>query len=291
MSSSTSPLSNFLDRFAADAEKLCQDTREQARRELAAELNLSVRRLRQSAGLDELAATLAETAARFVGGAILFHTANGVAKSARLDLEIPLTSAAALASAVESRDPVTAVTTAGEVSATLVERLGHAPDGRAHIYPVVVHDRVLALLYAWGDVQAAAVELLAQCAAAIWDQLQPPPIAELVKIAPAAPAAKAPSAWETLPPGEQRIHLRAQRFARVRVAEMRLREGAAVQAGRSQRNLYAALRTPIDATRAVFRSDFFASCPSMVDYLHLELVSTLANGNAELLGEGYDVMT
>jgi hypothetical protein len=68
---------------------------------------------------------------------------------------------------------------------------------------------------------------------------------------------------------------------------MRLHEGPAVLTGRSRRNLYEALRSPIDEAREQFRRDFFACCPSMVDYLHLELVHTLANDDAELLGTDY----
>jgi hypothetical protein len=60
-----------------------------------------------------------------------------------------------------------------------------------------------------------------------------------------------------------------------------------VLTGRSRRNLYEALRDHIDAAREQFQRDFFARCPSMVDYLHVELVRTLANDDAELLGENY----
>jgi hypothetical protein len=286
-----SPLRQFLEKFAAGAETLNAETREQARLELASELNQAVRRLRQSASLDELAATLADTAARFAGVAEVFLISDGVAKSEKMELEIPLASAAALAGAVESRDPVTTITTAAEVSPALVERLKHSPDGRAHIYPIVVKDSVRALLYAWGEpqrqVQGPALELMAQVAGAQWVGLLPlPPGMELVKIAPLLPV-KAASSWESLGPEEQQIHLRAQRFARVRAAEMRLHEGPVVLAGRSRRNLYEALRNPIDEAREQFRKDFFARCPSMVDYLHLELVHTLANDDGELLGTDY----
>jgi hypothetical protein len=284
----TSPLRQLLEKFAAGAETLYAETRDQARRELAAELNQAVRRLRQSATLEELGATLADTAASFAGGAEVFLISDGVAKSAKMDLEIPLASAAALAGAVESRDPVTAITAAGEVSAALVERLEQTPNGRAHIYPIVVKDSVPALLYAWGTpqrhVQGPALELVAQVAAAQWVGLLPPPVLELVTI---APPAKVASSWESLPPEEQQIHLRAQRFARVQAAAMRLHEGPAVQTGRARSNLYEALRGPIDAAREQFRKDFFARCPSMLDYLHLELVRTLANDDAELLGTDY----
>ena len=93
--------------------------------------------------------------------------------------------------------------------------------------------------------------------------------------------------WDSLPPAEQQVHLKAQRFARVHAAEMRLHEAQAVQSGRTRRDLYGALREPIDAARAKFREAFFLTCPSMVDYLHLELMRTLANDDAELLGKDY----
>jgi hypothetical protein len=277
-----------LEKLAAGAATLSAETREQARRELAEDLNQAVRRLRQSATVDDLAATLADTAAHFADGAMVLFIADGVAKSEKMDLAISLDSAAALAGAVQSRDPVTAITTGSEVSEALVEKLGHSPEGRAQIHPIVVKESVPALLYAWGPAQAAAVELIAQVAAALWvELLPPPPVVELVSIAPLPEAKKPASSWETLTPEEQQIHLRAQRFARVQVASMRLQEGAAVQAGRLRRNLYEALREPIEAARERFRKDFFTSCPSMVDYLHLELVHTLANDDAEMLGAGY----
>jgi hypothetical protein len=288
LSAPTFPLRHFLERLAADAATLSAETHEQARRELADDLNQAVRRLRQSPTIDELVATLADTAGRFADGAVVFQLADGMAKSEKMDLAIPLDSAAALAGAVQSRDPVTAITTDGEVSEALVERLGHSPEGRAHIHPVVVKDGVPALLYAWGAVQSAAVELVAQVAAAVWvDLLPPPPVVELVSIAPLSAAAKPASSWESLTPEEQQVHLRAQRFARVQVATMRLQCGAEVQAGRLRHNLYEALREPIDAARTLLRKDFFTTCPSMVDYLHLELVHTLANDDAELLGKDY----
>jgi hypothetical protein len=116
VSSSTFNLRQFLDRFSGDVKTIFAEMREESRCELASELNLAVRRLRQSGTLDELIATLADTAGGFAEGAAVFRISDGVAKSEKLDLAIPLGSAAALAGAVESRDQVTAVTTSGEVS-------------------------------------------------------------------------------------------------------------------------------------------------------------------------------
>ena len=122
----------------------------------------------------------------------------------------------------------------------------------------------------------------------MWSAL-PEPVApsQLVTIASPAPAATPDTSWHDLPAEEQQIHLRAQRFARVQVAEMRLFQADAVQTGRTQRNLYEALRQSIDAARETFRRTFFASCASMVDYFDLELTKSLANDDPDLLGKTY----
>jgi hypothetical protein len=68
---------------------------------------------------------------------------------------------------------------------------------------------------------------------------------------------------------------------------MRLYQAAEVQAGRARGDIYGALRKSIDDARAEFRESYFARCSNMVDYLHLELVRTLAHDDAELLGRDY----
>ena len=77
------------------------------------------------------------------------------------------------------------------------------------------------------------------------------------------------------------------RDASLATAGLRLHEGQAVQSGRVRRDLYGALREKIDNARSAFRDRYFISCPSMVDYLHLELVRTLAQEDADLLGKDY----
>ena len=298
---SASPLRQILEgrlsQLSFEVDGLFAEARDRARREVADQLNQAVRRIHQAADRDELGAALLDAAGAFASGAAWFRIAGEIAKGERIrgvpeeaaeafhTLEIPLSSAAALAGAVESRDPVIAATTPREISEHLAKFLGHPPDGRVSIFPVVVRDGVPALLYAWGSVQGPAVELLTQVAAAAWSAMPQPLAPELVTIQP-APSQPA-SAWDRLPPEEQRIHLRAQRFARVEAAGMRLFQGDAVRAGRAGRNLYDTLRNSIDAAREAFRLSFFAPCSSMVDYLHLEMVHTLANDDPDLLGNNY----
>jgi hypothetical protein len=299
---STSPLRQTLEerlsQLSLEVDGLFAEARDRARRESADQLNQAVRRIRQAADADELGATLLEAAGAFASGAAWFRVTGAAARGERIRgvpqeaaeafhaLEVPLSSAAALAGAVESRDPVIAATTPGEVSEDLAKLLGHPPDGRVSIFPVVVRDRVPALLYAWGGVQGPAVELLTQVAAAAWTAMPEPPAPELVTIEPAPPPQPA-SAWDRLALEEQRMHLGAQRFARVQAAEMRLYQANAVRAGRAGRNLYDTLGKSIDAAREAFRLSFFAPCSSMVDYLHLELVRTLAHDDPDLLGDNY----
>ena len=47
------------------------------------------------------------------------------------------------------------------------------------------------------------------------------------------------------------------------------------------------LKEEIEAGREAFRREFIESCPSMVDYFHLELQRTLAKGNTRALGSDY----
>ena len=288
--SAPSPLRQILnkriDDLLGEAERLSADARTRALRELADQLNQAVRRLRQAEDIDALVATLAASTGPFAAASLLFRVMGDFARSEKI--EVDLKSAPAFAGAVQTRDPVTSAAVGSEVSQQVVDLLGHGPEERVSILPLVVRDRAAALLYCWGDVQLAPLELLAQVASAVWSALVPAtPLVEIAAAPAQTPEARKAAAWEELSPEDQRTHLRAQRFARVKAAEIRLAEAAAVQNARARRNVYEALRGPIDDARAAFRKDFFEACPSMVDYLHLEIVRTLANDDAELLGKDY----
>jgi hypothetical protein len=289
-------LESRLSQLAAEAEMLFAETRERARREFADQLNQAARQLFQAGGAEELATTLAAAATPFASTVLVFHIEGDTAKSPKIDVALP--NAAAFSGAIQTKDPVIAAATPGEISASLIELLGHSSEDRAYLFPLVSGGSVPVLLYACGAVQGPALELLSQIAAAAWTSVVPKPMAppaDLVSIAPLAEAATAPapalaepvSPWDRLTSEEQQVHLRAQRWARVRIAELRLRRSAAVQAGRSRGNIYEVLKEPIDTAREEFRKSFFAVCPSMVDYLHLELLRTLAHDDADLLGKDY----
>lgn len=79
----------------------------------------------------------------------------------------------------------------------------------------------------------------------------------------------------------------AQRFAKVKIAEMQLYQAAAVKNGRQARDLYGSLRPQIDAARDSFREKFLTPPNGTADYLHVEIVRVLANEDAALLGPAY----
>ena len=127
-------------------------------------------------------------------------------------------------------------------------------------------------------------ELLAGIAAGVWERRAPAPAPGLVTIGNAQPAA--PS-WSQLVPEEQERHLRAQRFARVQVAEWQLYKSEAVRQGRTQGTIYSVLKEEIDRARQQYREQFIDTGGTMVDYLHLELIRKLTNEKEDLLGADY----
>jgi hypothetical protein len=301
-----------------DVERAAGEVGKHARQECANLLNQAVRRLWQASELAGLADTLADAAAQFAAGAAVLSIEGGTAtlESIRPSADggqwagsqTALDAALALKAAIESREPVVAAAAESEVGETLAALAAAAGDDRVAVFPVTSHDGVPGLVCAWGSVEAAAVELLAQAAGEEWDRLSRAAAAAAAEAEAAAAAAEAEAAaaeaeaaaaaelvtiapaersWDSLTAEEQRTHLRAQRFARVRVAQWRLREGAAVRSGRVRGDLYGELETEIEEARQSFRDEFFAPCPGMVDYLHLEMVHTLANDDAELLGKDY----
>jgi hypothetical protein len=83
------------------------------------------------------------------------------------------------------------------------------------------------------------------------------------------------------------VSLPAQRFARVRVAEIQLYHAAAMKTGRASGDVYSALKTQMDAAREAYREKFLTPVNGTADHLHAEFVRTLANDDAALLGPGY----
>jgi len=101
--------------------------------------------------------------------------------------------------------------------------------------------------------------------------------------APPPPPAKA--AEEPVPPGEEKAHEDAKRFARLLVQEIALYHPKEVEEGRARNKLYALLREDIDRSRDAY-DQRFSSKPSIRarEYFTAALVKHLADGDAAALG-------
>jgi hypothetical protein len=261
------------------------------RRDIASKLNQSARRLRASETEEQWSKAIVDSTLGFADRAALFLLRDGelhLAATRNLSEAKPLSAtsidlAPAFQSAVESQDTVVALRTRSEMSEPIAGWCGEEPARKFCLIPIAARGRVAALLYADSvehPVETNGLELLATVAGALLEASlsngHGSPASNLVQLA----APKAPK--ETL-----ELHLKAQRFARTQVAEMVLYKPSNVKIGRAARNLYASLKEEIDSAREVFRRDFLSVPGAMVDYLHLEIVRTLANDNVELLGPHY----
>src|SRR5579872_5299318 len=189
------------------------DTRAKVRRDVAAKLNQAVRRLRAfeneavwSRSLVDSTAGFADRAALFIvnGRSLRLEASRDFQAGARID-NTPLESAPAFAGAVESRDPVVALRTRGELSDAIAEAAGEAADQRFYLFPITSRDRVAAILYADGECCTDALEMLTTCASAVLDaQTATPERSKLVTIAGDQQPVPAVAAWFSLSKEEQR---------------------------------------------------------------------------------------
>lgn len=269
-------------------------------RSLAEALNRSARRILQASKQAEWNSAVLDAAAEFCGEAALFSAQGGQLRLEKAtlaglapDMMIPLAEAPALADAIGSREPVAAAWSARELSAALVERASGIGAGRVHLFPIASSGRAVALLMAaGGEVDANGLELVSSLAGAAWELRLPRndgvarASTELVMLGtpPASATAKGVGA-ENGP--EQELRRRARRYASVKVAEWRLYESAKVARGRTDKNLYGLFQEEIDRERARFQKVFMEKDPGMADYLHEEMIRTLAQGRADQMGENY----
>jgi hypothetical protein len=280
-------------------------------------LNQSARRIEQAEDSVQWADALLDGAHGFAANVALFSTLGGELKHeghrfaptseiplTSLDgFRIPLSQVPAAGALGDSLDTVIAMATAGELSEPLAAALDAGEGRRVCLVPVLAgrstkDKKAAAILMAWdgGDpLDVNVLELLCSLAGsaldAAFDKPQPESVAgKVVNIVPiqsiSAPIAAAPPAFAVMSRDEQELHSKAQRFARVRVAEMRLYQPEQVRRGRDQSCLYIALRGEMDRSRAQFKHEFMHT-ESMVDYFHMEIVRTLANDDEMLLGPEY----
>jgi hypothetical protein len=232
----------------------------------------------------------------------------------------------AVARVVQERVPVAAGL---DFDPNFLAKVGHAAGGNAILLPLVLREKVSALVYGdcgleGGKLDVAALKLLMR-SAGMWLEVlslrkamtgapapepaaPPEPERATIVTTPVAPdraAAIAASAVSESLPSESRaatavaateaewsaeereVHLRAQRFARLLVDEIRLYNQGKVEEGRSGRDLYERLKDDIEKSRASYNKRYGSSPAGAADYFTKELVRILADNDVSLLGAGF----
>jgi hypothetical protein len=118
------------------------------------------------------------------------------------------------------------------------------------------------------------------------------PAAEVVEVAAAhASAAAAPAAATDplagLSPEDAETHRKAQRFARLLVDEIKLYNQAKVAEGRRNKDLYDRLKEDIEKSRGTFQKRYGGTVAANADYFQHELVHSLAEDDASIMGANF----
>jgi hypothetical protein len=268
-------------------------------------LNQIFRRLRYYEGEDQWIGAVRDGVSNFAAQFGIFTQKDNVCllrAQANLgvpeNLEIRAASAHAFAAALESRDPVVALRSRGEVGPSLSIE---PPSSRAHLFPITNTGRAVALIFvAENDpLDVTALELIAMMASAVLERRSNLAIHSQIASAAAHQTSEADRdgegmisrraplpPWNNLSEDQLLIHQKARRFSRVAVADMEMRRPEGCRAGREQNDLYMFLQSEIDKARENYRKQFMTT-HSMVDYLHLELINTAAEGDEHKLGADY----
>jgi hypothetical protein len=222
--------------------------------------------------------------------------------------------------AMNDREPVSAA--AAEFDQDFVNTHGNPADGNATVLPLVVREKVSALVYvdagAEGRADLSAVRVLVRTAA-MWLEIlalrklagsaeaeapaavasaaaaepapapEPPPMAAAaaapVPSAPVAPAVG--SDLSGLSSEDQEVHKKAKRFAKLLVDEIKLYNQKKVEEGKKNRDLYTRLKEDIDKSRQTYEKRWGSSAAASANYFHAELVRILADNDATLMGAGF----
>jgi hypothetical protein len=264
----------------------------QLKREFAHELNQLFRRFRQYEKEADWVSLVMEGISAYARQAALFAVQGSELElRGSINLELPellrldSKNAAAFSAVLQSKEAVTALRSRGEVGALL------ASDGElAYLFPILNDSRVAAVLFAAAeDSELDRLELIANMAGSVLERSTNRDVHAKIAVAPTPPKTPEPltlPAWAGMPPEQRALHSLAARYARVTVAEMQLLKPAVCRTAQEKGGLYVLLSKEIDKARETYRKQFM-TIPSMTDYFHRELVSSVLRGDATKLGADY----
>jgi hypothetical protein len=129
-----------------------------------------------------------------------------------------------------------------------------------------------------------ATEVQSAVAPAEAAQPDPLPIAQPEAVAGTEPA---PSAAFAVPSGDQEIHHKAQRFARLLVDEIKLYNLAQVSEGRKNKDLYDRLKDAIEKSRTTYQKRYGSTVAASANYFQDEVLRSLAEDDVSIMGANF----
>ena len=202
--------------------------------------------------------------------------------------------------AIKGRSP--AGGSAQEFDAGFVSSVKAPADDQCLVLPLVVKDKVAAVIYAdagaapGGTLDASGLQALTRFAA-VWlelaalrkaggpaaeETLQPQPAAMAATAATAASSPVAPAASD-----EDELHKKARRFAKLLVEEIKLYNQPRVEEGRQHKDLYDRLKVDIEKSRSTYDKRYAESPVASANYFTQELIRILADNDVSLMGAGF----
>lgn len=272
-------------------------------------LNAAASAIQESASQAEILRHLLEGAARFCARAAIFVIKTGTMTGWQgIGFEnndevksFNLSASAGLADrAIQGRAPVSGK--AEEFDSGFVSTLTAPVDGNCAVLPLVVKEKVAALIYADAGklpdntVDLSALTLLCRYTA-LWLELVALRKAGVTAPAEeghahaAVPAPPAPVAAEadaaTMATPEDDAHKKARRFAKLLVDEIKLYNQSKVTEGKQNHDLYDRLREDIEKSRAAYDKKFSGTPASSANYFTQELIRVLADNDVTLMGGNF----
>jgi hypothetical protein len=199
--------------------------------------------------------------------------------------------------AIQARNP--AAGSAQEFDVGFVKLMKAPADGQCLVLPLVVKDKVAAMIYAdagtvpGGTVDSSGLQALTRFAA-IWLELAAlrkaggsAPTEEVAQPAVAMAASAAVSAPAASGTEEDELHKKARRFAKLLVEEIKLYNQPRVEEGRQHKDLYDRLKVDIEKSRSTYDKRYAESAVASADYFTQELIRILADNDASLMGASF----
>lgn len=271
-------------------------------------LNAAAAAIHESGSQADILRHLLEGEARFAGRVALFVVKGnaisgwqgiGFEENDAIKTLSMQTGSGLVGKAIQARNP--AAGTAQEFDAGFVRSMKPPADGQCLVLPLVVKDKVAAMIYAdagtvpGGTLDYSGLQALTRFAA-IWLELaalrkaggssatddvpQPQPAVAMAASVPASvPAASGTE--------EDELHKKARRFAKLLVEEIKLYNQPRVEEGRQHKDLYERLKVDIEKSRSTYDKRYAESAVASADYFTQELIRILADNDASLMGASF----